>query len=122
MKLTSPDGKAKDIPVLRLMVLTWFGECPPGKVPYHKNGDLADHSLHNIGFASRKELGRKTGAKARRKAVRKISPAGAVIDIYPSARAAARANYLSYQSVIDRCNGKVKKPFALDGFNYQYDE
>ncbi len=121
VKLTTPDGKAKDWPVLRLMVLTWYGGCPEGKVPYHKNGDLNDHSLHNIGFITRRELGKKTGAKAKRIAVKKISPSGEVVAFYPSARAAAKANHMSYQSVIDRCNGKVKKPFALDGHNYQWD-
>ena len=38
------------------------------------------------------------------------------------ARQAAKENYLSYQTVMDRCNGKIKKPFALDGHTYQWDE
>ena len=39
-----------------------------------------------------------------------------------SARAAAKANHMSYQTVLDRCHGKVKKPFALDGYTYQFDK
>lgn len=122
VKLTDATGKAREVALLRLMVLTWYGGCPEGKVPYHKNGDLADHSLHNIGFITRRELGKKTGAKnSRRKPVKKIAPNNEVVAFYPSARAAAKANHMSYQAIIDRCIGRVKKPFALDGFNYQYD-
>ena len=36
-------------------------------------------------------------------------------------REAARRNYMSYQTVIDRCNGKVKKSVAPDGYDYIWD-
>lgn len=29
---------------------------------------------------------------------------------------------MSYQTVLDRCNGKVKQPFALDGHTYQFEK
>lgn len=29
---------------------------------------------------------------------------------------------MSYQTVIDRCHNKVKNPFALDGFTYQFEK
>lgn len=64
VKLTDADGKGTDAKVLSLMVDTWMGGKRPGLVPYHKNGDLKDNWVGNIGFASRKELGRKTGASA----------------------------------------------------------
>ena len=122
VKLTDADGNTTERTVLSLMVETWCGGKRPGMVAYHKNGDLNDNALHNIGFATRQKLGKMTGAKANRKPVVKIDPTGEVVAIYPSARAAARANHMSYQTVIDRCNGKIKKPFALDGHNYQYEE
>lgn len=62
VKLTDADGKSIDAKVLSLMVDTWMGGKRPGQVPYHKNGDLKDNWVGNIGFTSRKELGRKTGA------------------------------------------------------------
>lgn len=122
VKLTDSTGKGRAITVLRLMVDTWLGGCPPGKVPYHKNGDLTDHCLHNIAFATRSELGKMTGAKSKRRPVAKIAPDGEIVEVYSSARAAAKANHMSYQTVLDRCNGKVQKPFALDGFNYLFDD
>lgn len=122
VKLTDENGKAHEVKVLTLMVLVWLGGPRPGMVPYHKNGDLDDNSVNNIGFTSRKRLGQKTGAASRRKPVAKVTPAGEVVALYPSAREAARANHMSYQTVLDRCNGKVKKPFALDGTTYVFDD
>ena len=121
VKLTDADGKTKEVPVLGLMVSVWLGGPRPGMVPYHRNGDLSDHSIHNIAFATRKELGRMTGAAANRIPVAKVTPDGEIVALYSSARAAARANHMSYQAVLDRCNGKVKAPFALDGHNYIFD-
>lgn len=37
-------------------------------------------------------------------------------------REAAKANHMSYQTVLDRCNGKVKNPYALDGFTYRFED
>lgn len=122
VKLTDEHGKAHEVKVLALMVDVWLGGPRPGKVPYHKNGDLNDSSVNNIAFATKKELGKIFGAtSSRRKPVAKVTPDGEVIALYPSARKAAAANHMSYQTVLDRCNGKVKKPFALDGTTYVFD-
>lgn len=121
-KLTSPDGKAREVAVISLMVDVWLGGRPPGKVAYHRNGDLADSCLHNIAFATPQELGAMTGAQSSRRPVEKVSTSGEVIAVYSSARAAAHANHMSYQTVLDRCNGKVKNPFALDGYNYRFEK
>ena len=119
--LTDENGKKRDVKVLSLMVEVWLGGHRPGMVPYHKNGDLADHCLHNISFATKKDLGKMTGAKAKRKPVAKIDRQGEIVEVYPSARTAAKANHMSYQTVLDRCNGKVKNPYALDGTTYAFD-
>ena len=37
-------------------------------------------------------------------------------------REAARENFMSYQTVMDRCNGKVKGPFAPDGYAYAWED
>lgn len=121
VKLTDSKGKTADRPVLGLMVNAWLGGPRPGMVAYHANGDLSDHCISNIRFATRKELGRMTGADAGRIPVAKVTPQGEIADIYPSAREAAKANHMSYQAILNRCHGKVKKPFALDGYNYVFD-
>lgn len=122
VKLTTPDGKAREVAVIGIMVDVWLGGRPPGMVAYHRNGDLADNCLHNIAFATPKELGTKTGAQSSRRPVAKVDKSGEVVSVYPSARAAARANHMSYQTVLDRCNGKVKNPYALDGHDYRFEK
>ena len=87
----------------------------------HKNGDLSDNCLHNLIFMTNAEVGKAFGHKSTRIPVVKLTPDGEVVDCYPSVREAARANHMSYQTIIDRCKGKVKKPFALDGHTYAYD-
>lgn len=121
VKLTDENGTGRDVSVMGLMVDVWLGGKRPGLVPYHKNGDLADNWVGNIAFASRRELGKRTGASAARIPVAKVTPEGEIVEVYPSARVAARENHMSYQTVLDRCNGKVKKPFALDGHTYQFE-
>lgn len=122
VKLTDPSGRARDVAVIRIMVEVWFGGYPPGKVAYHKNGDTRDHSCGNIGFIEPGKLGQLTGGKARRQPVAKVNEAGEVVAVYPSARKAAKANHMSHQTVIDRCHGRIKKPFALDGYTYRYEK
>lgn len=121
VKLTDAKGNTSEPTVLSLMVEVWCGGKRPGMVSYHKNGDLNDNAAHNIGFTTPKKLGKMTGAQSRRKPVVKIDRSGEVVAIYSSARAAGRANHMSYQTVLDRCNGKIKNPFALDGHDYLFE-
>ncbi|MBQ7346059.1 MAG: hypothetical protein IJW45_08380 [Oscillospiraceae bacterium] len=121
VKLTDPQGRSREAAVIRLMVEVWLGGYPAGKVAYHKNGDLTDHRDVNIGFITPRKLGQITRAKAGRVPEAKVNEAGEVVAFYTSARKAAKANHMSYQAVLDRCNGKVKKPYALDGHTYRFD-
>ena len=121
VKLTM-NGKAKEEILLKLMAMTFLGAPPQGYVPYHKNGCQLDNCIHNIAYISRKELGKLTGAHSKRKSVAKINADGEIIDVYPSAREAARKNYMSHQTVMDRCNGKCISTFAPDGFAYAWED
>lgn len=115
-------GKPKEVIVLQVVARTFLGACPAGCVPYHKNGVQSDNYVNNIGYINRTELGRLTGAKARRKPVAKIDCSGEAVEIYSSAREAAKRNHMSYQTVIDRCNGKCKSAFAPDGYAYAWED
>ncbi|MCC8106417.1 MAG: NUMOD4 motif-containing HNH endonuclease [Clostridiales bacterium] len=85
MKLTL-DGKAKEVPVLKIMAATWRGPTPAGKVPYHINGIVTDNRAENIGFIGKCELGQKTGHRAnKRKAVFKVNEQGEDVEVYRSA-------------------------------------
>ena len=121
VKLTA-DGIPKEIPAATLILLTFKGSCPEGMVPHHKNGIKSDNRLDNLGYIQRGELGRKTGKGSRSQSVIKMDRDGNAVEVYYSAREAARKNNMSYQTVIDRCNGRVKKPFALDGHTYVWED
>lgn len=122
VKLTDDKGKSKEVILLQIMAKTFLGPAPDGCVPYHKNGCQSDNYIQNIAYISREELGKKTGSKSRRQSVVKIDVLGEIVDIYSSAREASRKNYMSYQTIIDRCNGKCKSAFAPDGYAYYWED
>lgn len=121
VKLTR-NGKSKEEILMQLVALTFLGPPPEGCVPYHKNGCQLDNYLNNIAYMDKRELGRLTGASSSRRPVVKLDKNGEIAEAYSSAREAARQNYMSYQTVIDRCNGKVKSIFAPDGYAYLWDD
>ena len=78
--------------------------------------------MNNLKLLSKKELGSRYGVMSKKKSVVKISSDGEEVEIYYSAREAARKNFMSYQTIIDRCNGVVKKSVAPDGFDYAWED
>lgn len=120
VRLTDESGKRATLNISALMRAVFFRDLPPDVVLCHRNGDKLDNRLYNLRPIARAELGRQTGGQSRRKAVAKIAGSGEVIDLYPSARQAAKSNYFSYQTVIDRCNGRVKSRLAPDGYQYSW--
>ena len=121
VKLTR-DGKSREEIVMQLIAKTFLGVPPPGHVAYHKNGCQYENHIQNISYISKRELGKLTRAKSRRQPVAKIDCNGEVVEVYSSAREAARKNYMSYQTIIDRCNRKCKSTFAPDGYAYAWDD
>lgn len=119
--LTARDGRKTVRTVLMLVAQTFYG-VPEDMVPVHANGMKRDCTARNVRLMTKQELGRKFGADAGRRPVVKIAADGEIVECYTSAREAAKHNYVSYQTVMDRCNGKVKKEFALDGYSYRWDD
>ena len=118
----SIDGKGKEVIVQQAVASTFLGPCPEGCVAYHINGSQYDNNINNLKYISKRELGKLTGSKSRRKSVFKIDANGEVVDVYSSAREAGRKNYLNHQTVTDRCNGKWKSAFAPDGYAYAWED
>ena len=46
---------------------------------------------------------------------------GKVVETYASVREAAKKNYMDKSAVYNRCVGKVKDAYGLDGFDYRYE-
>lgn len=113
----------KEQVVMKLMQRTFFGELKDGYVVYHKNGCLTDDALNNIGITTRAELGKLTGRKNHCECkIVKLDNTGEIIDFYRSAREAGRKNHMSYQTILDRINGRVKGLYAPDGYVYVKDK
>lgn len=124
IKLTDDQGQTKEYSVHILIALTFIGKCPVGHVVRHTNGMHRDNFASNLEYISRVELGKQSGGSSKRKTVAKIDCLGEVVEIYSSARQCARKNFFSYQTIIDRCNGKGCKRTILapDGYAYAWDE
>lgn len=118
--LSLPDGRRVERSVIRLVAET-FLQIPEGKIAVHRNGLHTDTSVQNIIFRSSEELGKQYCNLSARRPVVKIDPDGNVAAYFSSAREAARVDHMSYTAVRSRCNGGVKKEFALTGFSYRWD-
>lgn len=118
------DGKYKIILVHKIVANHFIGEPKDGQVLYHVNGVLTDNWASNLAYIGRKDLGKLTGAKSNRKSVVKINKDGEIVDCYSSARECGKANFMSYQTITDRCNlVYVKRSiFAPDGFAYAWED
>lgn len=122
VKLTKDGENGKEVNVAQIIYITHIGPIPEGFIVVHKNGSFLDNVASNLKLMSCVEAGRKYGALSKKKCVVKISPDGEEVDFYYSAREAARKNFMSYQTIIDRCNGVVKKSVAPDGFDYAWED
>lgn len=131
VKLTDDSGRSKEVAMLKIMAETFLPPAPPGCVPYHKNGIVTDNWVSNIGYISREELGRRTGHISKAQGVVRIGEDGELLETWRSAREAAKHSFMSYQTIIDRCNGfymrngsrhGFKRIQAPDGYVYAWDE
>lgn len=120
--LTDDKGKDFAIMVHQIVARHFLGKPKSGQVPYHKNGCVMDNWASNLEYIDLNKLGEMTGASSRRQPVVKINLDGETVECYSSAREAGRNNFMSYQTIMDRCNGKCKKAFAPDGFEYAWEE
>ena len=85
---------------------------PKHDIVLHIDGIYSNLDSTNLKWVTKSEAGKLTGFSPDR-ARRVVHTAdNGIKTVYPSVRAAAKALYLSYQTVHDYCNGKVKQPLA----------
>lgn len=109
------------------VALTFVGDIPKGCVAYHKDGNIENNTLKNIGIGSRAELSRERMrskvAGHNRKPVLKIDRSLTVIDAYPSSSAAAKANGFRKDEMWRYCTLAISfSVFAPDDFLYTFDD
>lgn len=103
------------------MANAFLGGQVEGKSIVHKNGAKLDNSIWNLKMASRSDTSRLSGSPKRRP-VEMIDREGNVIELYRSQAAAAKANYISKNSVSIRCLNRLKDPFRLTGYTFRYEK
>ena len=102
------DNQVKEFIVSRIIYETWIAPIPEGHIVIRRNKNLRDSHVDNLKLTTYKIHNVQTGAKAKSKPVELLDDNGKVIDSWPSARKAAKELFVSYQTVIDICNKKVK--------------
>ena len=110
----------KPVPVVRLMDDLFFDSyAKKNRMNItHKNSVKTDCSIYNLVFVPREEFGKHNQNSVKR--VVKVDRDGNRVAYYNSCKEAASKNFISATAVHNRVNNKVKNPFSLDGFNYQF--
>ena len=121
VRLEDADGKQRHPSLHRLVAETFCG--PLGdNVAVHKNGLYSDNSFRNMAIMSKTEFAKLRNKRVFRKPVAKIAPDGSVVDVFPSARDAAKSDFVNIHVVTDRCNRMLQKEFSFTGFSYRWDK
>lgn len=109
--------KDKDFNCARLVADHFIKKLSATDRVYHKNKMENDNRVYNLRIVSLQELGKLTGHISKSQRVVKIKNNEIVRD-WPSARKAAKDLFVSYQTVMDYCNNKVKFPM----FNLMWED
>lgn len=109
--------KDKDFNCARLVADHFIKKLSATDRVYHKNKMENDNRVYNLKIVSLQELEKLTGHISKSQRVVEIKNNEIVRD-WPSARKAAKDLFVSYQTVMDYCNNKVKFPM----FNLMWED
>lgn len=119
VKLTRPDGRRQERPLLRVVAETWFPDQIQGRNVVHRNGLKSDNSVWNVVLVTKEASMRRIGGKYGRKVVLHYKN-GQFMEVYPSIIAASRATGHCNSTITKRCNGVLKEP-CKDGSMFTWD-
>lgn len=109
--------KDKDFNCARLVANAFIKKLSSEERVYHKNKFEWDNHYSNLKIVTLKELGKLTGYISKSKRVVEVKK-GEIVRTWLSARKCAKDLYVSYQTIMDYCNGKVDKPM----FNVMWED
>lgn len=121
VELMREDNTRSNVPIVRLMANAFVGGQRDGYCIIHKDGDRLNNALWNLRFEPRKKACALSKG-SRNRPVIKIDRDGNEVAIYPSAREAAKANFMSHSSVSARCRGEMKNPFQRGDWDFIYED
>lgn len=108
VKLTI-DGNSKEYLFNRIIWETFKGPIPDGYLVIRKTNIGSNNHIANLTLRTKSQHGKKTGSTSRSKEVVLLNDDNEIIDHWSSARKAALDLFVSYQTVMDICNGKTKR-------------
>ena len=107
------DGARREVTIARAVARAFLTEHLKGYEIRHRDGDARNCRANNLAVVPRIWEGRP---------IVKIGADGKVLEEYESATAAAKANYFTYQTVLNRCTGRTRDNFKGDGFSFRFKE
>ena len=107
----------KDIPIKHLIAKAFIKGYKKGNIVECIDGNPMNCRLDNLRIITKQEFGKKTGGKGNNIPIVVTFPDDSEQE-FPSIRSAARALFVSYQTVIDILNGKYKNT-VLDGYRIE---
>ncbi|MDR2833258.1 MAG: HNH endonuclease [Streptococcaceae bacterium] len=102
----------KEYVMSRVIWESFKGRIPANKVITRRNKILSNNSLYNLKCVNKSDRSKKTGAMSKSRSVEQLDENRNVINSWTSARKAAIDLHMSYQTVADYCNRKVKRPMV----------
>ncbi len=100
-------------PLARLVAILFVPRTADKNVVYIKDNKYKHIYADNLEWVTSEECGQRTGySPSRSRPVVELDNKGNVIKEFRSARDAGKKLFLSYQTVLDYCNGKVKNPIC----------
>lgn len=105
------NGKYREYEVHKIMAAVFLDDPPStNMVLYHKNGVITDNYAGNIGWITKKELGKKTGGNTGRciPVIQLNAETGEMINFYKSISAAARDNFIHKETICQVIRGDLK--------------
>ena len=99
----------KPVNVAKTIWELFRGPVPNGYVVHHKDNTHTNNELWNLELLTPQQLGHKTGGRTSK---RKLVYCPDTDKIYKGTREAAKALYVSRQTISDICNGKRKNPLV----------
>lgn len=99
------------MPLARIIAEAFIPHDYKHDVVFIKDGKWKHIWANNLEWVTKEEMGAKTGYSPKRsKEVELLDENGQVIQTFRSARAAGKELFISYQTALDYCHKKVKKP------------
>lgn len=114
-------GRKTQQSVLRLVALAFYpAERVAGAFAVHRNGLHSDNSARNVMLLTPSENGKRQGG-SRRRTVCMADRSGAVIEFFPSIRAASAATGLDRKTIYRHCDRRRHRELP-GGISFRWDE